>query len=129
MPVGAQTQWIGSPLRVHRRCVDPMFTIANAIAYQNKMIFFDPDRPESRLPPVDTLDLGPSAWVCLGGVALNKQVVPEQVELVCQTVQTLYRRTRMLPNLYVISPFRRIKQALIDRIVRYKAMALGQSAE
>ena len=50
VPVGGQTQWIGSPLRVHRRCVDPMFTIANAIAYQNKMIFFDPDRPESRLP-------------------------------------------------------------------------------
>ena len=61
-----------------------MFTIANAIAYQNKMIFFDPDRPESRLPPADTLDVGPSAWVCLGGVALNKHVVREQVELVVE---------------------------------------------
>jgi AAA domain len=116
VPVGGQTQWIGSPLRVHRRCVDPMFTIANAIAYQNKMIFFDPDRPESRLPPADTLDIGPSAWVCLGGVALNKHVVREQVELVVEAVQILYRRTRMLPDLYVISPFRQIKQALIDRI-------------
>ena len=116
VPVGGQTQWIGSPLRVHRRCVDPMFTIANAIAYQNKMIFFDPDRPESRLPPADTLDVGPSAWVCLGGVALNKHVVREQVELVVEAAQILYRQTRMLPDLYVISPFRRVKQALIDRI-------------
>jgi hypothetical protein len=116
VPVGGELQWIGSPLRVHRRCVDPMFTIANAIAYQNKMIFFDPDRPQSRLPPAGTLDLGPSAWVCLGGATLNKQVVPEQVEFACQAVQTLYRRTGKLPDLYVISPFRRIKQALIDKI-------------
>jgi hypothetical protein len=120
VPVGGQIQWIGSPLRVHRRCVDPMFTIANAIAYQNKMIFFDPDRPESRLPPADTLDLGPSAWVCLGGIALNKHVVPEQVELVCQAVQALYHRTRMLPDVYIVSPFRRIKQALIDTIADLK---------
>ncbi|WP_168220312.1 DEAD/DEAH box helicase [Azospirillum thermophilum] len=116
VPVGGEMQWIGSPLRVHRRCVDPMFTVANAIAYQNKMIFFDPDTPESRLPPAGTLDLGPSAWVCLGGVALAKQVVPDQVELVSRAVQTLYRRTTALPDLYIISPFRRIKQALFDAI-------------
>jgi hypothetical protein len=116
VPLGGVMQWIGSPLRVHRRCVDPMFTIANAIAYRNKMIFFDPDKPESRRPPASTLDLGPSAWVCLGGASLSKQVVPEQVEFACRAVQTLYRRTRKLPDLYIISPFRRIKQALIDKI-------------
>jgi superfamily I DNA and/or RNA helicase len=35
-------------------------------------------------------------------------------------VQVLYRRTRTLPTAYVISPFRRIKQALIDKIVDLK---------
>jgi hypothetical protein len=116
VPVDGEMQWIGSPLRVHRRCVDPMFTIANTIAYSGKMIFFDPDKPESRLPPVGTLDMGPSAWVRLSGTALNKQVVPEQVELACQAVHILYQRTGQLPELYIISPFRRIKQALIDKI-------------
>ncbi|MBB2205263.1 DEAD/DEAH box helicase [Gluconacetobacter takamatsuzukensis] len=120
VPDGEETQWIGSPLRVHRRCVDPMFTIANAIAYQDKMIFFDPDNPQSRLPPPDTLDLGPSAWVGLGGIACDRQVVPDQVTLACQAVQLLYRRTGKLPDLYVISPFRRIKRALIERIADLK---------
>jgi hypothetical protein len=31
-------------------------------------------------------------------------------------VHTLYRRIGRLPDLYIISPFRRIKQALIDGI-------------
>jgi superfamily I DNA and/or RNA helicase len=42
------------------------------------------------------------------------------VELVCQAVQALYHRIRMLPDVYIISPFRRIKQALIDTIADLK---------
>lgn len=105
-------KWIGSPLRVHRRCVDPMFTIANQIAYDGKMIFFDPHNPAARLPPADSFDLGASAWVDIGGTAQDKQVVPEQVALVRQAIVDLVLRTGELPALYVISPFRRIKQAL-----------------
>lgn len=110
------SQWIGSPLRVHRRCVDPMFTIANEIAYQGKMIFFDPDNPKSRLPPPDSLDLGPSAWVNVGGKVQDKHAVPEQIDLICQAASALYQRTHQLPALYVISPFKRVKNALVRRL-------------
>lgn len=113
----SESQWIGSPLRVHRRCVDPMFTIANTIAYQGKMIFFAPDNLELRRPPADSLDLGVSAWVDIcGGMAKDKQVVQEQVDLVCQAVVSLYQRTGELPALYIISPFRRIKEALTRKL-------------
>jgi hypothetical protein len=119
------SRWIGSPLRVHRRCVDPMFTIANQIAYDGKMIFFDQDDPAARLPPAASLDLGASAWVDIGGAALDKQVVPEQVALVCRAVVELYLRTGELPALYIISPFRRIKEALIRTLSRREAWPAG----
>lgn len=104
--------WIGCPLRVHRRCVDPMFRLANSIAYHNTMIFFAPGDTSRRLPPSDSLDLGPSAWVDIGGEATEKQVVEEQIKLVGEAVGELYQRTGELPPLYIISPFRRIKDRL-----------------
>jgi superfamily I DNA and/or RNA helicase len=114
--VDGTDQWIGSPLRVHRRCVDPMFTIANQIAYRGKMIYFDQHDPALRLPPSDSVDVGPSAWVDIGGMAQDRQAVPEQIELVCRAIVELSVRTGGLPALYVISPFRRIKDAVARRL-------------
>jgi hypothetical protein len=126
---GDGTQWIGSPLRVHRRCVDPMFSIANEIAYEGKMIFFDPNDPKKRLPPADSLDIGSSAWVHAPGVADSKQSVPAQIDLVHQALVMLYERTGKLPPIYIISPFKRIKDELIGRISKLEnwAAVMAQS--
>ncbi|ANN69700.1 hypothetical protein BAU06_15905 [Bordetella bronchialis] len=107
-----EPEWLGSPLRVHRRCADPMFQIANAIAYENKMIF----GLDSTVPPANGYDLGASAWVHEPGATLGRHVVPAQVELVAQAVMRLYQSKGKLPPLYIISPFKRIKQALLERL-------------
>ncbi len=120
---GGKSLWIGSPLRVHRRCVDPMFSVANEIAYEGKMIFFAPQGPAARLPPPDSLDIGPSAWVHAPGSTSGKQVVPDQVDLVHQALLALYRRTEALPPIYIISPFKRIKAALAERLSQREAWA------
>ena len=120
---GGRRLWIGSPLRVHRRCVDPMFSIANDIAYEGKMIFFAPKDPAAWLPPAGSLDTGSSAWVHAPGPTSDKQVVPNQVELVHQALLALYRRTGTLPPLYIISPFKRVKTALAERLGRPAAWA------
>lgn len=118
---GGKSLWIGSPLRVHRRCVDPMFSISNEIAYEGKMIFFAPRDPAGRLPPPHSLDVGPSAWVHVPGTTSHKQIVPDQVDLVHQALLALYKRTGALPSVYIISPFKRIKQALVDRLIQREA--------
>lgn len=102
-----QSIWIGSPLRVHRRCARTMFDIANAIAYDGKMIFAT--RPDED---------GYSGWVDVAGlVREGRQVVPEQIEIAVQAVLELYRHGRgVLPPLYLVSPFRSVKQALTRRL-------------
>ncbi|MGI6855328.1 DEAD/DEAH box helicase [Mesorhizobium sp. 1B3] len=106
-------QWIGSPLRVHRRCNDPMFSIANDIAYAGTMVY---DPGKSRLPPEGTLDLGPSSWVDVGGRVAGRQVVPRQVDLVVEALVRLAAAQGSMPPLYVITPFRRIRAALVEAI-------------
>lgn len=51
-------RWVGLPLLVHNRCVDPMFALANTIAYQGRMV-------QGRLDDPDTVPapLGPSRWI------------------------------------------------------------------
>jgi hypothetical protein len=105
---GDEPLWIGSPLRVHRRCVDPMFSIANLIAYQDKMVF----GLNSREPGCDDLNLGKSAWINVGGKTSFRQVVPRQVEVVIELIKKLFARDGVLPSLYVISPFKAIKNEL-----------------
>jgi hypothetical protein len=109
---GDEPLWIGSPLRVHRRCVDPMFSISNRIAYQDKMVF----GLSSRQPGDDDLNLGKSAWINIGGKTSFRQVVPRQVEVVTALIKKLYARDGALPSLYVISPFKAVKNELIRQL-------------
>ncbi|MGV6987810.1 AAA domain-containing protein [Testudinibacter sp. P80/BLE/0925] len=117
--VSLDDDWLGCPLRVHRRCVDPMFSIANQIAYQGKMVFFEPIDRLKRLPPKGSLDLGNSAWVDIGGAANNKQSVKEQIELVFEAVVILYNKLNELPPIYIISPFKQIQAELVKKMVNH----------
>lgn len=107
---GQEALWIGSPLRVHRRCIDPMFTLANRIAYEDRMILGLP--PSQRTRPDGPPFNQASAWIDLPGIAVRRQAVPEQVAFVIQAVTAAYRRSGELPPLYLISPFRAIRDEL-----------------
>lgn len=110
---GDKDMWVGSPLRVHRRCLDPMFSVANAIAYNDKMVHGLPEpHPGQEKFPV----LKPSCWIDLGGKVSGKQAVPEQIRFASAMVVDCYKSTGNLPHLYLISPFREIKAALIKEL-------------
>jgi len=101
--------WIGSPLRVHRRCIDPMFGLANRIAYQDKMVFgLENRRPAGDAPPF----YGDSAWIDVRGRVAGKQTVAEQTDFIVDVLTATYRRDGALPDLYIISPFKEIKNNL-----------------
>lgn len=101
---GGELKWLGCPLWVHRRCISPMFEIANEIAYSNRMVSATalPDAEGKEFP------LGESRWIDVSGACEGSHWVPEQgtevVNLLAQAVEVL----NTLPNLYVISPFREV---------------------
>ena len=107
-------QWIGTPLRVHRRCLDPMFSLANDIAYDGKMIQATAD-PNSM--GVNGLELLPSSWVQLAGEATERQLVPAQIELVVMALDHWIQAVDKNPPLYLITPFRRIASRLREVLV------------
>lgn len=73
-PVKGQL-WVGCPLRVHRRCDDPMFSISNKIAY-NKQMVHGKAKKESPLPECHWINVrsedGEGHWVPAEGVAARK---------------------------------------------------------
>ncbi|PYE85304.1 DEAD/DEAH box helicase [Phyllobacterium leguminum] len=101
--------WIGSPLRVHRRCIDPMFSLANRIAYHGKMVFAAGER--TLMEDVAPF-YGDSAWIDIGGRVAGKQTVPEQVAFIVAVLAASFRRDGSLPDIYIISPFKETKAAL-----------------
>lgn len=106
--------WLGSPLRVHRRCIEPMFSWANEIAYSNKMVYGLPDRTKPNGPPIPI----ESVWIEMAGRAAIQQAVPEQTNFVIDLVQGLYRRDGKLPtNLYVISAFKAVKNHIVKTML------------
>ncbi len=102
----------GIPLLVHRRCEQPMFALANRIAYDGRMVFATPEGPS----PIRNL-LGPSAWIDVEAPSTDKWVETEG-RLITSALAKLCRALPQPPEVYVISPFRMPAS-------RLRAMLLG----
>jgi AAA domain len=110
---GRDSLWIGSPLRVHRRCIDPMYSVSNRIAYQNKMIFGLKQRSQPNGPPIHF----DSSWIDICGKVLRKQEVPEQTRFVVDLLTHLFNSSEDPLGIYVISPFREVKNAIKNELI------------
>lgn len=96
---------IGIPLWVHRRCIEPMFSISNEIAYDNKMVL--------------AMDkIGDSAWYDVSGNTKNKQYVPAQGEFIVEKLKEHFSEMGEdeTPSVFVITPFTAVRQALISLV-------------
>jgi superfamily I DNA and/or RNA helicase len=119
---GGEEVWVGSPLVVHRRCVEPMFSISNTIAYNGSMVLGDGKiEQEARITNGHSDDyiaprplLGDSCWIDVptdqGG---DGHFMPAHANIAVSIVREFVVRgwgkdirSDGLPDLYVISPFR-----------------------
>jgi hypothetical protein len=110
MDCAGRRVWTGFPLRAHHRCAEPMFSVANRIAYDSQMVQARRSFPALRSP------LGPSRWLDVTGHVADTQLVRE--ELVCLR-RAMLRLLGSWPTLdtpdgpreasvFVISPFRKV---------------------
>ena len=116
-PRGGKPVWVGCPLKVHRRCVEPMFGISNRLAYDGAMVLaYGKTAEEATLTAARPL-LGRSRWIDVaarqGG---PKHFVREQADAVGSLVRAYVERglggKDGLPALFVISPFRSMADGL-----------------
>ncbi|QTD40807.1 ATP-binding protein [Sporosarcina sp. Te-1] len=106
---GGACQRIGIPLWVHRRCEEPMFSIANRIAYQNKMVLANQK-------------IGNGQWLDCTGRAVQDQYVREQGQLIVEKIKahfTTLAEGGATPSIFVITPFTAVKNEL-KRLVKSK---------
>jgi hypothetical protein len=108
---GEEALWVGSPLRVHRRCEDPMFTVSNLVAYDGMMVYGTPAREE--------LDLPPSQWVHVpaSGSGSSDHWRPAEGEALEWLLRGLDRRGHHMDDVFVLAPFRAVATK-VGRIAR-----------
>lgn len=113
-------KWIGSPLWVHRRCIQPMFDISNKLSYDGNMVL-------ATKTPDESFDyLKESRWLDVQGTSNPKHYIPEQGEVVLKIIRRCFRHQykeydsqntiNKLPSLYVISPFKSVESNLKQMI-------------
>ena len=89
---------VGLPLLVHRRCSEPMFSIANRIAYDDQMV-----NAKSNKPSKIKDKLGPSRWIHIEGKGQDKWCYNEGLYVLEQCEELV--RAKIELDLYIVSPF------------------------
>jgi superfamily I DNA and/or RNA helicase len=90
--------WVGSPLRVHRRCDQPMFDISNKVAYDSLMVFGTPPRQDIGVPP--------SSWLHVESAESEGHWIPAEGKVVVTLIDDLMRQGVSVDDIFLISPFR-----------------------
>ncbi|WP_338925414.1 DNA helicase [Mycetohabitans endofungorum] len=122
---GKTRTWTGMPLRTHRRCNDPMFSVANRIAYAGQMVQGRVDDAGQPLPTPFSCVLGDSTWFDVASTRVHHPVSDDELDVLRQCLTTLRRKPargddNKPARIYVISPLRKVANACGDLVRRGK---------
>ncbi len=112
--------WVGAPLRVHRRCNNPMFSVANLIAYDNLMIQGASNKPilfENVLPN--------SSWIHVESVHVKRNWSHLEGKAALALLEKIAGIKNGLQSIFVISPFKSIKTGFKKALPENVAIAKG----
>ena len=103
-----EPEWVGTPLRVHRRCDEPMFSVANHIAYHGLMVHATPPAPD--------LDGWPdSCWLDVRSTTSEGNWIPAEGDEVLRLLRSLPTSDHAT-HLACLSPFRHVVRGLKDTV-------------
>lgn len=105
-----KNEWIGIPLRVHRRCINPMFEIANKIAYDNTM-YCSTANPKNIKVSFNT------SFIDCKGKVEGKHFVKKQAEKVKEILIKEVNFSKNLPDVFIITPFSEISNLLKNFLI------------
>jgi hypothetical protein len=122
-----QRQWTGIPLRTHRRCDDPMFSVSNNIAYARQMVQGRVDGNGQPTPAKIFSPLGDSAWFDVRSCRCHHPVCEDEIDHLLDCLEKLRDTPATLATgdldqpdkrakIFVISPFRKVVQACRARL-------------
>lgn len=115
---------VGCPLVVHRRCIEPMFSISNMISYENRM-FNKTNKKEEYLAEEKQFLLKKSGWIDIMGPELGAKnhFVENQAVKVCELLESAVQiydgLFGMVDKIFIISPFRLVAQNMRNFIINY----------
>lgn len=115
---------VGCPLVVHRRCIEPMFSISNMISYDNRM-FNKTNKKEVYLSEEQSFLLKKSGWIDVKGAEKDAKnhFVEKQAQKVCQLLDKstmIYKDIfKTEDKIFIISPFKTVAASMRTYITDY----------
>ena len=117
--------WVGCPLVIHRRCKDPMFTVANELSYGGFMI-------NKTIDSDDPIDLcKESCWITYDASNIESSTgkdryIKVQGQIAFELIQKLRARNAEFKDIFIITPFtsvaygfKKFMESLSDDIVNW----------
>ena len=107
---GSGRVWVGTPLRVHRRCDRPIFDVSNKIAYDGLMVYGTPDRDPF---------YGDNIWYDVRSLDARGHWIPAEGQVLRRLLAELKMAGVPASDIRVISPFRQVVRgaAGVHRVV------------
>ena len=117
--------WVGCPLVIHRRCKDPMFTVANELSYGGFMINKTIDSDD----PIDPCK--ESCWITYDASNIKSSTgkdryIKVQGQIAFELIQKLRARNAEFKDIFIITPFTSVAygfktymQSISDDIVNW----------